>query len=222
MVVSQWGVAFLAGLLTPLGAVCVLPMYPGYLAFLAGPGGRIATRAGRLLLGLVSTAGILASLFLFGLVVVFILAFPLSGAIAVIAPVAYVLLAVFGFLLVIDRFPEFSLPGLNLPAEKGPYLGALLFGLFFGVLALPCNAAPIAVLIALSTSTTDFLANMLNFIFFGIGMAMPVIALSLIPMEKGKAGTAFLVGNRRIVNLATGILMIAVALYYLVIVSGLF
>ncbi len=211
----DWGVAFLAGLLTPLGAVCVLPLYPGYISFLAGPGDSVRGMPGRLLLGLITATGILASMFFFGIVVVFLLSYPLSGALSIISPLAYLILAIIGVLLILDVFPDLPVPAPHIPGGSMPFSGAFLFGLFFGILILPCNAAPIVVLLAISTSTSDTLANMLNFVFFGLGMALPLIAISVLSAYQGKSGTAFLVRHRRAVNLGTGILMVAVALYYL-------
>jgi cytochrome c-type biogenesis protein len=219
MLDPDWGVAFVAGLLTPLGAVCVLPLYPGYISFLAGPGDSVRGMAGRLLLGLVTAAGILASMFLFGLVVVFLFSYPLSGALSVISPVAYAILGVIGVLLVFDLLPDLKpVPAPRLATGKMPFIGAFLFGLFFGILILPCNAAPIVVLLAISASASDMFSNLLNFVFFGMGMALPLIALSLLSAYQGKKGTAFLVRHRRGINLATGTLMLAVALYYFIFV----
>ena len=33
---SNLWISFLAGLFAPIGAVCVLPLYPGFLSYLAG------------------------------------------------------------------------------------------------------------------------------------------------------------------------------------------
>jgi cytochrome c-type biogenesis protein len=217
----DWGVAFIAGLLTPLGAVCVLPLYPGYISFLAGPGDFVRGVWGRLLLGFIVAAGILASMFLFGLVVVLLFSYPLAGALWIISPVAYILLGITGIFLILDRFPELPLSAAHLPTGRMPFIGAFFFGLFFGILILPCNAAPVAILLALSTSTSDLFNNMLNFIFFGAGMAMPLLAISVLSAYQGKRGTVFLVRHRRAINLVTGTLMLAVALYYLILVSGL-
>jgi len=211
----DWGVAFLAGLLTPLGAVCVLPLYPGYISFLAGPGDAVRGVTGRLVLGLVTATGILASMFLFGLVVVFLFSYPLSGALSVISPLAYLILGIIGVLLILDIFPDLPVPAPHLPGGRIPFVGAFAFGLFFGILILPCNAAPIVVLLAISTSTSDTLQALLNFVFFGVGMALPLIAISVLSAYQGNKGTAFLVRHKRAINLATGMLMLAVSLYYL-------
>jgi len=214
---SSWGLAFLAGLLTPLGAVCVLPLYPGYVAFLAGPGDAVAGVWKRVAMGLITAAGILASMLLFGLVVVLILSYPISRALWILSPLAYLILGIIGLLLILDLFPEFTAP-VRLPGGRMPFIGALLFGLFFGVLVLPCNVAPIAILLALSTSTSDLFANLLNFLFFGIGMAMPLIVISGLSGLKGNLAAAFLTRHKRAINLVTGFLMVVVALYYLLIV----
>jgi cytochrome c-type biogenesis protein len=107
------------------------------------------------------------------------------------------------------------MPSLQIPAEKSPFLGAFVFGLFFGVLILPCNAAPVAILLALSTSALGFLSSLTSFILFGAGMAVPLVALSALSTLKGNQASAYLVKHRRIINMLTGALMIAVSVYYL-------
>jgi cytochrome c-type biogenesis protein len=222
MVDPDWVVAFIAGLLTPLGAVCVLPLYPGYLSFLAGPGARVRGVLHRVLLGFITIAGIISSMFLFGLVVVFLFSYPLAGALWILSPAAYVLLGVLGFLLILDLFPEFHPPMFHGTQARTPFIEAFLFGLFFGILVLPCNAAPIAILLALSTSTADLLVNMFNFIIFGAGMALPFLAISFLSVYQGKRWTSFLARNKRTINIVTGSLMLAVALYYLFVVFRMY
>ena len=60
MTLSDLTVAFIAGLLSPLGAACILPLYPGYLSFLAGQAGEVRTTHARILLGITAGSGILA------------------------------------------------------------------------------------------------------------------------------------------------------------------
>jgi len=212
---SDWGIAFAAGLLAPLGAVCVLPLYPGYLSFLSGQAGAAEGLRARIILGLIAGGGILVSMLAFGLIVVSLLALPLSGALGIISPAAYTLLLVIGLLLMTGWSPEIPLPSPHIPAEKSPFLGAFVFGLFFGILILPCNAAPVAILLALSTSALGFLSSLTSFILFGAGMAVPLVALSALSTLRGNQASAYLVKHRRTVNLLTGALMVAVSIYYL-------
>jgi cytochrome c-type biogenesis protein len=90
-----------------------------------------------------------------------------------------------------------------------------VFGRLFGILILPCNAAPVAILLALSTSALGFLSSLTSFILFGAGMAVPLIALSALSTLRGNQASAYLVKHRRTVNLLTGALMVAVSVYYL-------
>lgn len=208
-------VAFTAGLLAPLGAACVLPLYPGYLSFLAGEAGAIRSPPARILLGVVAGGGIIVAMVAFGLVVVSLLSLPLSRAVGIIAPVAYILLGIIGILLVSGWSLEYPSAAPQIPASRRPFLGAFLFGLFFGVLILPCNAGPIVVVLALSTSAADMAANMLNFILFGLGMAVPLIALSALSALRGNKIATMLVRHKRIIHTFTGVLMIGLAVYYL-------
>ena len=61
--------AFLLGLATPLGAICVLPIYPGFLVYLSSriTGERISRKT-IFLLGLVVTSGVILFMFLMGLI----------------------------------------------------------------------------------------------------------------------------------------------------------
>jgi cytochrome c-type biogenesis protein len=212
---SDWGIAFAAGLLAPLGAVCVLPLYPGYLSFLSRQAGAAEGLRARIILGLIAGGGILVSMLAFGLIVVSLLALPLSGALGIISPAAYSVLLVIGLLFMTGWRPEIALPSPRIPEEKSPFLGAFVFGLFFGILILPCNAAPIAILLALSTSALGFLSSLTSFILFGAGMAVPLVALSALSTLRGNQVSAYLVKHRRIINMLTGALMVAVSVYYL-------
>ncbi|MDD1723939.1 MAG: hypothetical protein LUQ07_02280 [Methanospirillum sp.] len=213
---DTWVLSFLAGVYTPLGAMCVLPLYPGYLAFLASRTGNEGTST--LKLGLAVTGGVLAAMFAFGLIFVSILKVSTSDVIGILGPVIYLLLAVMSIAMItgfdISRF----FPLVSTPTGKTPYITAVLFGAFFGLVALPCNPASIILLFAISATTADFLANFINFVLFGTGMASPLLVLSALPMERNRTIIRFLTQNHLIINRIAGVLMLMVALYYLIFV----
>lgn len=213
---ETWIISFLAGLYTPLGAMCVLPLYPGYLAFLAGRAK--AGGSSTLSLGLAVTIGVCLSMFSFGLVFVAILKMSTGDALEILGPAIYGLLAIMSIAMIagfdISRF----FPMVSTPVGKTPYITATLFGAFFGLVALPCNPGSIILLFAISTTTVDFISNFINFILFGIGMASPLLLLSALSMEKSRTCIRFFTTHHLLINRIAGVLMLMVALYYLVFV----
>lgn len=216
-VLETFILAFLAGVYTPLGAVCVLPLYPGYLAFLAKQASQ-GRRVSPLLLGLVVTSGVISGMLLFGLVFVYILELSTSSVIGVLGPIIYLLLAIFsiGMIAGIDIGRIF--PRIHTPMTDSPILSAWLFGGFFGLVALPCNPASIIMVFALSTTTMDFISNLCTFVVFGFGMAVPLLTLSLLSSDQNRYVIGFLTRNHRGISVIAGIIMLGIALYYLVFV----
>jgi cytochrome c-type biogenesis protein len=214
-IVAGWWISFLAGVFTPLGSVCVLPLYPGFLAFLSGQISAEHPRKTVLLLGLLVTAGVIVSMGLFGALYVTLVSVSLSQVISVISPVAFGILAVFSILLILNVDIGVILPNVGIPKSRSPYLSSFGFGFFFGIIVLPCNAASIVVLLALSSSPAGFAVNFINFIVFGIGMALPLLIFSVVSMEKSREVIGILTTHKRVINVIAGVLMLAVSLYYL-------
>ena len=107
-------------------------------------------------------------------------------------------------------------PQVHAPVLQSPALSALVFGLFFGVIVLPCNPASLAVLFAVSTSVSSFVANLFNFVFFGIGMSIPLLVLAVVSATASTQVIGFLTKYKRAINLIAGVLMLTIALYYLI------
>ncbi len=84
---TEFGAAFVLGLLTPLGAVCVLPLYPGFLVYLSSQiSGKEAGRQTIFLFGLVITAGVILFMLLLGLIFTTILEVSLTNIIVALFP----------------------------------------------------------------------------------------------------------------------------------------
>jgi len=211
--------SFLAGLFAPLGAVCVIPLYPGFLAYLAGQL-KDDSKRGVVTLGWTVTAGVIFSMLLVGLIFTAILQVSLTNVIGIISPIAFGVLGLFSLLLIFNIPIGKLFPQVSAPLSKNPFISSFLFGFFFGLIVLPCNPASLVVLFALSTSTVSFFANLLNFVAFGIGMAFPLLVLAYASKASGTAITGFLTKYSRAINLIAGLLMLAVSLYYLVFVFG--
>ncbi len=216
-VIANFWLSFLAGLFAPLGAVCVLPLYPGFLAYLASKLSKKDNTKNIILLGIIVVLGVLASMFIIGLVFSF-LQESLSKAIGIISPIAFGILAVLSIFLIIGvDFTKFA-PKITAPVLKNPMLSSFIFGIFFGAIVIPCNPAPLIVLFAISTSTVSFITNLLNFFFFGLGMGLPLLLISFVSAAKSQEVLGFLSKHQRIINIIAGIIMLGVSVYYLIFV----
>lgn len=204
---------YLAGLMTPLGAVCVIPLYPGYVALLAGSAKDEGVSPATI--GVLVAVGVIGGMFAFGLIVSAVLGLSISAAIGGIAPFLYAGLAVAGAAMVAGVDLPVRLPVAEAPAVGGAGVSALLYGAFFGLIALPCNPGPIILLFALSADTAEWAANLLYFLLFGLGMATPLLLLSVLPAGWSRRVTAALARHHRMVFRVTGLFLLAVAVSYL-------
>ena len=222
---TNLGLSFLAGLFAPLAAVCVLPLYPGFLAYLArqvSQKGSTESKHTFIKLGLVVTIGVISSMFLFGLIFTTLLQGSLTKAIGIISPIAFGILGLVSILLIFDvDFGRFF-PKVHSPVLKSPYLSSFVFGFFFGAIVLPCNPAALVVLFAISSSVTSFILNLFNFIFFGIGMAMPLLLFTIVSVAWSKKVISFLTTYKSWINRIAGLLMLVISLYYLIFVFRVF
>jgi cytochrome c-type biogenesis protein len=218
---SAWGISFVAGVLAPLTSPCVLPLYPGFIAFLSRQTGKTASRWIPLLLGLAVTAGVLISMALFGMIVSGLLAVPLSQVIGIISPVAFGILVIAGLLLILGIEPGIPI-SLKVPRFRSPFPAAFGMGLFFGIVILPCNAISFVVLIALATTFTGLLSNLLTFIVFGIGMALPLFLIAILSTRGGRGVVEWVTRHKRAIDLVTGVVLLGISLYYLAQILGIF
>ena len=136
---------FMLGLLTPLTAVCVLPLYPGFLSFLSR---KLSTEKGNrgrpVALGGLVTSGVILFMLLVGLVFTTLIEASLTRVIQVVSPIAFAALAVISVLLIFNVDAGKLFPQARIPSVKSPYLSALLYGFFFGAIVAPCNPGMIA------------------------------------------------------------------------------
>ena len=217
-IIITWISAVIAGLSTPLLAVCALPLYPGYLAFLANqkPESNISAR----MLGLFVTVGVIAGMFLFGLIFVYLLHLSTGAVIGILCPILYTLLAIVSIAMIVGIDLSRFIPRIAAPTAESPRISAFLFGAFFGLIALPCNPGPILLLFAFSLTAMSALTNFVTFVCFGIGMAIPLLVLSLVSDMMGKRIISLFTKHQRIITAVAGVIMFIISLYYLIFVFG--
>lgn len=232
LLVTLWE-AFFLGLATPLGAVCVLPIYPGFLVYLSSQisGGK-TKRKTIFLFGLIITTGVILFMFLLGLIFTTFLQVSLTSIVNIVSPIAFAILLTISLILIVTSVISFTtdreldiwrfLPKGRAPMAKNPWMSAFLYGFFFGAIVVPCNPGFIAILFARAVSTIDFTKNVLRFLFFGIGVGFPLLVLAAVSSAATDTITNFLSKHGKWINLIAGLVMLGISLYYLIFVFRVF
>jgi cytochrome c-type biogenesis protein len=201
--------SFSLGLLAT-ASPCVLPLYPGFLAYLSGnraEGGKL-----RYVLGLFVLGGVLAMMLLLGMVIA-LLSVPIGGALSVILPLADLAILSLGILLIANHNPFKSLPQIRVPVVSHPAANAFLYGLLYGPIALPCSGPLVVGIFAYSLTAQEAAGKLLVFLWFGLGFGMPLLVLSLLSGGWQKQLTRFFARHARAVNLVGGLLLIGLAIF---------
>jgi cytochrome c-type biogenesis protein len=191
---------------------CVLPLYPGYLAYIAGGQGQLETSRGRYFLGFFVLAGVLSMMLTLGGLIA-LLSVSIGGALSIVIPVADLIIVVLGVLLLLDINVFSKIPQIRVPLFSHPFVNAFAYGLLYGPIALPCSGPLLVSIFALSLSVQEALGRLLVFLWFGIGFGLPLLALSLISGGAQRWITRQLALRSRLFNLIAGGLLIGVGVY---------
>jgi cytochrome c-type biogenesis protein len=190
---------------------CILPLYPGFLAYLSGQNEIGASRQ-RYYLGLFVLAGVLTMMLALGAVIA-LLAIPIGAMLAYIIPVADLLILLLGVLLLLDRNPFKSLPQIEVPLLRSPLLNAYVYGLLYGPIALPCSGPLVVSIFALSLTVGEVLSKLSVFLWFGLGFGIPLLILALLSAALQRQVTRIFARHSRVINVTGGVLLIAIAVY---------
>ena len=202
--------SFLLGLLAT-ASPCVLPLYPGFLAYLSGQT-EIGVGKQRYFLGLFVLAGVLTMMLALGGVIA-LLAVPIGGLLAFIIPLADFLILLLGAMLLMDRNPFKTLPQIQVPFLRHPFLNAYIYGLLYGPIALPCSGPLVVGIFALSFTAGEALSKLWIFLWFGLGFGVPLLILSLLSGTLQRQFTTLFARHSRVVNIIGGLLLVGVAVY---------
>ena len=202
--------ALVLGLLSTTSP-CVLPLYPGFLAYLSGQTGITSTR-GRWLLGPVVLAGVLTMMLALGALIA-ALSIPISHALAVVIPLADLVVFGFGVALLLGWNPFRRLPTVRIPLVRRPLVNAYAYGLLYGPIALPCCGPLVVAIFALSLGVGDALGKLWVFLWFGAGFGVPLLLLSFLSGALQHRLTRLFARHGRRINAIGGVLLISVAAY---------
>ncbi|MFQ5611398.1 MAG: cytochrome c biogenesis CcdA family protein [Anaerolineae bacterium] len=192
---------------------CVLPLYPGFLAYLSGGQEALARRSyGRYFLGFFVLAGVLTMMLALGLIIA-LLSVSVGRALAVIIPLADALILALGIMLLLDRNPFKRLPQLRAPVLSHPYVNAYVYGLLYGPIALPCSGPLVVSIFALSLTAGEAVGQLGFFLWFGLGFGLPLLALSFLSGAAQRWITRQFALRSRLINVVGGLLLIGIGLY---------
>ena len=205
--------AFLLGNAAILGNVCLLPLYPGLIAFLAGAplGGR--RRWGGLLLGAAVLAGVLATMVALGFVL-FALGQSFGRVLPWLLPAIYGIAIALGVALLLGRNPFARLATAPAPVRSNPYAAALLYGGLLAPMTLPCTGPVVVGAFVLGIGSAAALGeSLLYFLAFGLGFGWPLVVLPLVALPMQRGITRRLAGGSRALGRLAGALLLAIAAF---------
>lgn len=217
---ADLAVTFWLGVLTPTTALCVIPLYPAFLARLARTvSGRHDERRYLALFGVLVSAGVIAFMALIGVIFTTWLQSSLTRVIGIVSPIAFGVLIVAGVALIVGYKPKRKVRPNRI---SNPYLAAVAYGFFFGAIVIPCNPAIIAAFFARVATVTDLAGNIAQFTAFTLGICAPLLTFSLVSRAASRWIINFLVDHERAIGVVAGVVMVSVAVYYLLFVFDLF
>lgn len=209
MLAGELATGFAIGVLATLSP-CALPLYPGFLAYLAagrgdGTGSRLPPWLGRVVL-----AGVLTTMLVLGALMA-ALAVSTSSVLRIVTPLADVVVIALGIVLLLGRDPFSRLPVLG-PARLGGGMvsSAYAYGLLYGPIALPCAAPLLVAMFGLSLSFDSFAAALAFFIAFGLGFGLPLLAISLLAYSTQLSLVRSFARHRVVISRFAGAVLVAV------------
>jgi cytochrome c-type biogenesis protein len=194
---------------------CVLPLYPGYLAYISGGQESVKNKPARYLLGVFVLLGVLVTMLALGGIIA-LLSVSVGRALSVVIPFADLVIILLGILLLLDINPFKQLPQIQVPVLKHPFANAFVYGMLYGPIALPCAGPLVVSIFALSLATPQGLEQLSIFLWFGIGFGLPLLLLSFLSGAAARWITREFARRARLINVISGLLLVGIGIYDLV------
>lgn len=191
---------------------CVLPLYPGFLAYLSGGQEQLQNRSGSYFLGFFVLAGVLTMMLALGGIIAW-LAISVGKALSVVIPLADLTIILLGVLLLLNINPFKRLPQVRVPVLSHPFVNAFLYGLLYGPIALPCSGPLVVSVFALSLTAVEAISKLTIFFWFGMGFGIPLLLLSFLSGAAQRWITRQFALRARLINVLSGVLLVAVGIY---------
>jgi len=191
---------------------CVLPLYPGFLAYISGGQEGLTNKAGRYFLGFFVLAGVLTMMLALGGIIA-LLSVSIGRALSIVIPLADAAIIIFGILLLLNINPFKRLPQVQVPVLSHPFVNAFTYGLLYGPIALPCSGPLVVSVFALSLTASEVLSQLNIFFWFGMGFGIPLLLLSFLSGAAQRWITRQFAMRARLINVISGLLLFGVGIY---------
>ena len=209
---SEYLQAFILGNAAILTNVCILPLYPGLMAYMAANARSEQAQRAMKWMGLLVLLGVLTMMILVG-GLLFALQQSFGAILPILLPTIYGVVILLGLLMLSGRNPFNRLQTVQTPLLRNPFIGAYLYGLLLGPMTLPCTGPIILSAFLLgSNSTADLAEGLLYFFFFGLGFGWPLVLLPFLVTSVQRRLIGWTTRNYKLLTRASGILLILIGL----------
>lgn len=210
---SQLINGFLLGNSAILTNVCILPLYPGLIAYLAGNAQNERSKAATKWLGLLVLGGVLSLMLLVGLIL-HLLQQSFGNTLTVMLPIIYGLVILLGLLMLVGLNPFNRISMIQAPVLSNPYTGAYVYGLLLGPMTLPCAGPFIVAAFVVGAGSVANLAGSLAYVLaFGVGFGWPLVLLPFIAMPFQRKFTRWMGQNYKLLTRISGVLLVAIGVF---------
>lgn len=205
--------AFLLGNAAILTNVCLLPLYPGLIAFLAGNAANERAKRVTPWLGLLVLLGILSLMTVVGLAL-YLLQAPFGGLLIWLLPVIYGSVIALGALMLFGVNPFARFSGVQTPVFRSPLASAYLYGVLLGPMTLPCTGPVVVSAFLLGAGSAAALTSSLLYFFaFGLGFGWPLLLLPFAALPLQRRGVAWLTRNHTLLTRVSGVLLLGIGVF---------
>ncbi|MBQ9535487.1 MAG: cytochrome c biogenesis protein CcdA [Clostridia bacterium] len=204
----QFFIAFLEGIITVISP-CLLPMLPVYVSYFAGGTERSTGRTLRNALG-----------FVLGFTAVFVAMGALAGTVGgflrthqtAVNIVTGLIVVIFGLsFLGVFRLDIFKGARGGAGKRELGFCSAALFGMVFSIGWTPCVGAFLGSALMLASQQGRALTGVLMLLAYSLGLGIPFV-LSAVLIDKLKGAFDFIKRNYKIINIISGVLLVAVGI----------
>ena len=204
---------FVLGNAAILTNVCMLPLYPGLVAFLAGSTTEGEPKRAAAWLGVLVLMGILTLMIGLG-ALLYVLKSEFSAVLPALLPIIYLIVILLGAAMLLGFNPFTRLARAQSPALRSPYLTAYLYGVLLAPMTLPCTGPIIVSAFVLGVgNVSDLLTELLSVVFFGLGFGWPLVVLPLLAVPLQRRYTKWLAKNHALIARLSGVLLIALGIF---------